>query len=105
MINSTLYAQITSKDVDVLMEKALQEFNVAGASVAIVKDGKIVHSKGYGVKSMTNKQPVDEHTNFQIASNSKAFTTAALAILIDEGKISWKDKVKNYLPEFKLYNE
>jgi CubicO group peptidase (beta-lactamase class C family) len=105
LINSTLYAQITSKEVDNLVEKALQEFKVAGAAVAIVKDGKVVHSKGYGVKSMTTKQPVDERTNFQIASNSKAFTTVALAILIDEGKISWKDKVKTYLPEFKMYNE
>ena len=105
LINSTLHAQITSKEVDVLVEKAMQEFKVAGAAIAIVKDGKIIHNKGYGVKSITTKQPVDEHTNFQIASNSKAFTTTALAILIDEGKISWKDKVKTYLPEFKMYNE
>jgi CubicO group peptidase (beta-lactamase class C family) len=105
LINSSLSAQIASKEVDVLVEKALQEFNVAGAAVAIVKDGKVIHNKGYGIKSITTKQPVDEHTNFQIASNSKAFTTAALAILIDEGKISWKDKVKTYLPEFKMYNE
>ena len=104
-INSTLSAQITSKEVDILVEKAMQEFKVAGLAVAIVKDGKIIHNKGYGVKSITTKQPVDEHTNFQIASNSKAFTTAALSILIDEGKISWKDKVKTYLPEFKMYNE
>ena len=105
LINSTLHAQITSKEIDVLVEKAMQEFKVAGAAVAIVKDGKIIHNKGYGVKSIATKQPVDEHTNFQIASNSKAFTTTALAILIDEGKISWKDKVKTYLPEFKMYNE
>ena len=105
LINSTLSAQITSKEVDVLVEKAMQEFRVAGVAVAIVKDGKVIHNKGYGVKSIITKQPVDEHTNFQIASNSKAFTTAALAILIDEGKITWKDKVKTYLPEFKMYNE
>lgn len=48
---------------------------------------------------------VDEHTNFQIESNSKAFPMAALAILVDEEKISWKDKVKKYLPEFKMYND
>ncbi|MEJ7741773.1 MAG: serine hydrolase [Nocardioidaceae bacterium] len=71
----------------------------------MVKDGKIIHEKGYGVKSITTKLPVDEHTNFQIASNSKAFTTAALSILIDEGKLSWRDKVKTYLPEFKMHND
>jgi len=104
-VNSTVYAQISSKEIDVLVQKAMEQFNVAGVAVAIVKDGKIIHEKGYGVKSIATKQPVDEHTNFQIASNSKAFTTAALSILIDEGKISWKDKVKTYLPEFKMYNE
>ena len=96
---------ITSTEVDALVEKAMKEFNVAGVAVAIVKDGKIVHEKGYGVKSIDTKLPVDEHTNFQIASNSKAFTTAALAILVDEGKISWNDKVTKYLPEFKMYND
>jgi CubicO group peptidase (beta-lactamase class C family) len=83
----------------------MEKFKVAGAAVAIVKDGKVIHKKGYGVKSILTKQEVDEHTNFQIASNSKAFTTAALAILVDEGKISWKDKVKKYIPEFTMYND
>jgi CubicO group peptidase (beta-lactamase class C family) len=96
---------ITPNEVDLLVEKAMKEFNVAGVAVAIVKDGKIIHEKGYGVKSIETKLPVDEHTNFQIASNSKAFTTAALSILVDEGKISWKDKVTKYLPEFKMYND
>ena len=100
-----LFGQITSKEVDSLVRKAMKEFNVAGVAVAIVKDGKIIHEKGYGVKSIDTKLSVDEHTNFQIASNSKAFTTAALSILVDEGKISWKDKVKKHIPEFKMYND
>lgn len=104
-ICNTVFAQITSAEVDALVEKSLKEFNVAGVAVAIVKEGKVIHAKGYGVRSMTTKQPVDVYTNFQIASNSKAFTTAALSILIDEGKISWKDKVKDHIPEFKMYNE
>lgn len=99
------YAQLSSKEVDLLAQKAMEKFNVAGIAVAIVKDGRIIHEKGYGVKSITTKQPVDAHTNFQIASNSKAFTTAALSILIDEGKIAWKDRVKTYIPEFKMYND
>lgn len=104
-MNSMMYAQISSKEIDVLVETAMKEFNVAGVGVAIVKDGKIIHEKGYGVKSIDTKQPVNEYTNFQIASNSKAFTTAALSILVDERKLSWKDKVTTYLPEFKMYNE
>ncbi len=105
LISSNAVAQLSSKQVDTLVQKAMKQFDVAGVAVAIVKDGKIIHEKGYGVKSIATKQPVDEHTNFQIASNSKAFTTAALSILIDEGKLSWKDKVKTYIPEFKMYNE
>lgn len=104
-LGSPVFAQLSPKQVDSLVEKAMKEFNVAGAAVAIVKDGKVIHQKGYGVKSIETKSPVNEHTNFQIASNTKAFTTAALAILIDEGKISWQDKVKTYLPEFKMYND
>ena len=96
---------ITNAEVNVIVEKAMKEFNVAGVAVGIVKDGKVVIEKGYGVRSIETKVPVDAYTNFQIASNSKAFTTAALAILVDEGKISWKDKVVKYLPEFKMYND
>jgi len=103
-ITSTTIAQLSSPEVDSIVENAIQKFNVAGVAVAIVKDGKIVHSKGYGVKSINTKEKVDEHTQFLIASNSKAFTTAALAILVDEGKVAWDDKVVDYLPEFKMYN-
>jgi CubicO group peptidase (beta-lactamase class C family) len=100
-----LYAQIPSARLDTLVQQAMEKFNVVGVAIAIVKDGKIIHEKGYGVRSVTTKLPVDVHTNFQIASNSKAFTTAALSILIDEGKLNWKDKVRTYLPEFKMYND
>jgi CubicO group peptidase (beta-lactamase class C family) len=102
---SITYAQMTSTEVDQLVEKAMKKFNVAGVAVAIVKDGKIVHEKGYGVKSVDSKQKVDQNTNFAIASNSKAFTVAALALLVEEGKLSWNDKVIKYIPEFRMYNE
>jgi len=103
--NAILHAQISSLQLDTLVQNSLTKFNVAGVAVAIVKDGKIIYEKGFGVKSIATNSPVDVHTNFQIASNSKAFTTAALSILVDEGKISWKDKVRDYLPEFKMYND
>ncbi len=98
-------AQMSPAQVDSLVLNAMKTFKVAGAAVAIVKDGKVIHQKGYGVKSIITGQPVNATTNFQIASNSKAFATAGLAILVDEGKLSWKDKVVKYIPEFKMYND
>jgi len=104
IIVSTTTAQISSTEVDSLVEYAIEKFNVAGAAVAIVKDGKIIHSKGYGVKEVNNRGKVNKTTNFSIASNSKAFTSAAVAILVDEGKLKWDDRVIDYLPEFRMYN-
>lgn len=97
-------AQITTPQVDELVERTLKTFDVPGIAVAIVKDGKVMHAKGYGVKSILTKEKVDANTLFGIASNSKAFTSAALAILVDQGKVKWDDKVVQYIPEFKMYN-
>lgn len=104
LVSSTAYAQMTSSEIDQLVEEALRKFDVAGAAVGVVKDGQIVHNKGYGLKSIETGEKVDQHTNFAIASNTKAFTTAALSILVDDGKLSWQDKVKDHIPEFKMYN-
>lgn len=101
----TISAQITESEVDALVEKTLKTFNVPGIAVGIVKDGKIILAKGYGVTNIKTGQKVDANTLFGIASNSKSFTSAALAILVDEGKINWDDKVIKYLPEFKMYND
>lgn len=106
LISSCLsIAQITETQLDELVEKTRNTFNVPGIAVAIIKDGKILISKGYGVTNINSNHKVDGNTLFGIASNSKAFTSAALAILVDEGKINWDDKVKKYLPEFKMYNK
>lgn len=105
LISTSIYAQITPTQIDEVVEKTIKTFDVPGIAVAVVKDGKIVHAKGYGVKSIITKQKVDENTLFGIASNSKAFTSAALAMLVDEGKIKWDDKVVKYLPDFKMYND
>lgn len=100
-----LQAQVlNSEQIDALVERSMKAFDVPGIAVGVIKDGKIVHSKGYGVRSLNTKQPMDENTLFGIASNSKAFTTAALGMLVDEGKIKWDDKVRDYIPEFKLYS-
>ena len=99
------WAQLEEKKIDELVEITRKAFDVPGIAVAIVKDGKVVLSKGYGVRSVLTQEKVDGNTLFGIASNSKAFTTAALAILADEKKIDWNDKVVKYIPEFKMYND
>ncbi len=95
---------ITSLEIDSLVKATLATFDVPGIAVAVIKDGKVVHSKGYGVRSLNTKEKVDENTLFGIASNSKAFTAAALGMLVDIGKLKWDDKVRDYIPEFKLYD-
>src|SRR5262247_2192891 len=91
-------------DLDAYVARALKEFEVPGLAIAIVKDGKVVIAKGYGVRKLGESAPVDEQTLFGIASNTKAFTAAALAILVDEGKISWDDPVTKHLPGFQMYD-
>jgi CubicO group peptidase (beta-lactamase class C family) len=104
-VSTFLLAQpLTSTAIDNLVAKSMKAFDVPGMAVAIVKDGKVIHSKGYGIRSLRGPAKVDEHTLFGIASNSKAFTSAALGILIDEGQLSWDTKVRDVIPEFKLYS-
>src|SRR5580765_354229 len=91
-------------DLDAYVARSRRAFDVAGIAVAIVKDGKVVMAKGYGLRKMGESAPVDENTLFGIGSNTKAFTTAALATLVDEGKISWDDKVFERLPGFTMYD-
>ena len=90
--------------VDAVVARTLKAFDVPGIAVAVVKDGQVVLAKGYGVSSLATKAPVDANTLFGIASNTKAFTAAALGLLVDEGKLRWDDKVTDYIPEFKMYD-
>ena len=102
---TSLNAQIlTSNQVDSIAEKTLSTFNVPGIAVAIIKDGKVIHAKGYGVRSIRTNQKVDENTLFGVASNTKAFTAAALGMLVDEKRITWDTKVTDVIPEFKMYD-
>lgn len=90
-------------EIDAYAEKVRVDLNAPGFAVAVVKDDKVVFAKGYGVRNIDKPEKIDENTLFAIASNSKAFTTASLAILIDEKKIeSWDDKVTKYLPDFQM---
>src|SRR5262249_31032058 len=90
--------------VDTVVERARKEFDVPGIAVAIVKDGDVVLTKGYGVRKMGDPAPVTPQTLFRIASNTKAFTAAALASLVDEKRIRWDDPVIQHLPTFQMYD-
>lgn len=91
-------------EIEKTVRKAMKTFNVPGIALAIVKDDKLVMSKGFGVRKMGSKDKVNPDTLFGIASNTKAFTAAALAILADDGKLNWDDKVSDHLPSFKLHD-
>jgi CubicO group peptidase (beta-lactamase class C family)/beta-lactamase class A len=92
-------------DLDKYIEKVLATFNVPGAAVSIVQNGKVLLAKGYGVKTIGTADKVDENTLFLIASNSKAFTATALAMLVEEGKLKWSDKVIDHLPWFRMSDD
>ncbi len=103
---TTLNAQMHSDQIDSLVLKAMHTVDhTVGFSIGVVKNGKIIHAKGYGLTSIETNNKVTSNTPFGIASNSKAFTSAALAILVDQGKLKWDDKVIDYIPEFKMYND
>jgi CubicO group peptidase (beta-lactamase class C family) len=90
--------------LDAYFAKAQRDWGVPGMAVAIVKDGEVVLASGYGVRDLTSGGEVDADTMFAIASNSKAFTAAALAMLVDEGKLNWDDPVRKYIPHFQVYD-
>jgi len=108
LFSASLFGQKTLdrklNELEAYYEQALADWNVPGMSVAIVKDGEIVFSKGYGTLNVNTGEKVDGNSLFAIASNTKAFTATALAMLVDEGKLSWTDRVRDYLPWFELYS-
>lgn len=91
-------------DLDHMVHAAMRAFGTPGLSLAIVQNGKTVVARGYGVRSIVTRAPVTANTLFPIGSETKAFTTAALAILVDEGKLKWSDHVDRLLPGFRMYD-
>ncbi|MCC6753429.1 MAG: serine hydrolase [Saprospiraceae bacterium] len=91
--------------LDAYVERALMEWNVPGCAVGIVKNGEILVAKGYGVRDVATGIPVDEHTSFMIASNTKAVTGMTLARLEGEGKLRLDDPAVKWLPWFRLYKK
>lgn len=87
---------------DAYVSSAVADWDATGLAIAVVKDGRLVFAKGYGVRHLTGGGPVDEHTRFAIGSTTKAMTAAALGMLVDEGKVAWDDPVTKHLPWFRL---
>jgi CubicO group peptidase (beta-lactamase class C family) len=96
------FPQQPPPDFDAYVKRVMQTFTVPGLSVAIVKEGKVLLAKGYGIRRMGQPALVDAKTRFGIASNTKLFTATALGILVEEGKIQWDKPVTDYLPTFAL---
>ncbi len=92
------------KDFDARVEAVMDMSEVPGAWVTIVEDGEVTHARGYGIRALGSAQPVDADTLFQIGSTTKAFTSVALAILVEEGELGWDDPVIDHLPGFRMYD-
>ena len=91
-------------DTDGYVQSAMQAFGAPGLGLAIVEDGRTVVAKSYGVRKLNTAETADSHTAFPIGSETKAFTAAALAILVDRKKLSWDDHVADKLPGFQMYD-
>jgi CubicO group peptidase (beta-lactamase class C family) len=96
--------QAPGQAFDDYVSAAMKQWQVPGVAIAIVKDDRVVLAKGYGVRELGKPERVNENTLFAIGSSSKAFTAAALAMLVDEGKLTWDDPATRYLPGLQLYD-
>lgn len=84
------------------VKHGMDKLGVPGAGFALIQDGKIVYEGGLGVKKLGSPEPVDQHTRFMVASNTKGMSTLMLATLVDEGKFGWDSKVTDVYPDFRL---
>ncbi|MCQ9156227.1 serine hydrolase [Acidomonas methanolica] len=97
-----IFPGFSTRDLDRLVAGTQAAFHVPGVAVAVIRDGKVVLAKGYGIRKAGDPAPVDSLTQFAIGSNTKAFTTAALSILVHAGKLGWEDPVWEHMPDFAL---
>jgi CubicO group peptidase (beta-lactamase class C family) len=97
--------KVNLEEIDEYYAQMVKDWDIPSASIGIVKDGELIFTGNYGVLEKGKKESPNEHTLYAIASNSKAFTSAIIGILVQEGKLDWNDKVKKYLPYFVLYDD
>ena len=90
--------------LDGFVQTVMRDWEAPGVAVAVVKDDQVVFARGYGVREVGGSESVDTETLFAIASTSKAFTAAAVGMLVDEGRVGWDDRVTDHLPGFELYD-
>ena len=103
ILSNSVFAQI--QKLDEYFQKSLIEWKIPGMAIAIIRNDSVIFAKGYGVKDISKPDKVDENTLFGIASNTKAFTSASIALLVEENKLNFDDKVQKYLSYFELYND
>jgi CubicO group peptidase (beta-lactamase class C family) len=96
--------QTLGPEFETYVNSAIKEWQVPGVAIAVIKDDKVVFAKGFGVRDINQNTPVDERTLFAIGSSSKAFTTASLAMLVDENKLKWDDPATKFLPGLQLFD-
>ena len=97
-------AGLDEKAIDEIATRSLATFDVPGMAIAVVRDGQPMFLKGYGLRDVGKNLPITKGTYFRIGSTSKAFTSAALALLVQDGKLGWDDKLTEHMPEFSLYD-
>jgi CubicO group peptidase (beta-lactamase class C family) len=95
-------AQDLIPDIEAYITSAMKGFDIPGLAIGIVANNRLIYAKGFGVRSKSNRLPVDTRTVFQIGSTTKAFLTATMAIMVDRGKLRWDDRVVDLYPEFQL---
>src|SRR5690606_32436508 len=104
-LSTAVQSQVKNySDLEEQIEQFRVDWDVPGLSVAIVQNGEIVFNRGFGELDKGKGEQPDGQSLYAIASISKAFTAASLAMLVDEGKLKWEDKVVDYLPYFELYD-
>ena len=96
--------QEVAQQMEQYINQVQQQWQIPGMAVSLVKNGEMFYSKGFGTKELGKNASIDGNTVFQVGSVSKSFTAAVIASLVDEGKLSWQDTVKNILPDFRMYD-
>ncbi len=100
--DATKTSAVDAKSIDALAEKLLADWKAPGLALAVVQNGKIVHAAGYGFKDVERKEPMTADTLLAIGSCTKAFTTAMIASLVEQGILDWDRPVHQYWPEFRI---
>lgn len=111
LISTVAYAQRRTENLqkkieifDLYAQAGMKDWSIPGMGLLVIRDGQVIFSKTYGVLKYGNTKQVDDHTLFSIGSTTKAMTATCMAILVDEGKVSWDDPVITHFPDLRLYD-